>query len=110
MATDHAGRDDPPLPLYRLRPDLAPRHHEGRRTAGEADPRRPALGLEGIVVQHLTVARVAEGLGVAWDTANDAVLAEGRRVLIDDEHRFDEVTAIGVDEHVWITPSAATST
>jgi len=57
--------------------------------------------LEGIVVQHLTVARVAEGLGVAWNTANDAVLAEGKRVLIDDEHRFDGVTAIGVDEHVW---------
>ena len=34
------------------------------------------------MVQHLTVARVAEGLAVAWDTANDAVLAEGRRVLI----------------------------
>ena len=57
--------------------------------------------LEGIVIQHLTVARVAEGLGVAWDTANNAVLAEGRRVLIDDEHRFDGVTVIGVDEHVW---------
>jgi transposase len=57
--------------------------------------------LEGLVVQHLTVARVAEGLGVAWNTANDAVLAEGKRVLIDDETRFDGVTAIGVDEHVW---------
>lgn len=57
--------------------------------------------LEALVVQHLTVARVAEGLGVAWGTANDAVLAEGRRVLIGDEHRFDGVTAIGVDEHVW---------
>lgn len=57
--------------------------------------------LEGIVVQHLTVARVAEGLGVAWNTANDAVLAEGRRVLIDDEKRFDGVAVIGVDEHVW---------
>jgi transposase len=57
--------------------------------------------LEGIVVQHLTVARVAEGLGVAWNTANDAVLAEGKRVLIDDVGRFDGVTAIGVDEHVW---------
>ena len=33
--------------------------------------------LESIVVGHLTVARVAKGLGVAWDTANDAVLAEG---------------------------------
>jgi transposase len=57
--------------------------------------------LEGIVVQHLTVARVAEGLGVSWNTANDAVLAEGKRVLIDDPGRFDGVTVIGVDEHVW---------
>ncbi|WP_434614561.1 ISL3 family transposase [Arthrobacter sp. A5] len=57
--------------------------------------------LEGIVCQHLTVARVAEGLGVTWNTANKAVLAEGRRVLIDDQHRFDGVKVIGVDEHVW---------
>lgn len=57
--------------------------------------------LEGIVVGHLSVARVAEGLGVAWDTANDAVLAEAKRVLIDDPARFDGVSAIGVDEHVW---------
>jgi transposase len=57
--------------------------------------------LEGIVCQHLTVARVAEGLGVSWNTANDAVLAEGKRVLIDDPRRFDGVTVIGVDEHVW---------
>ena len=57
--------------------------------------------LEGIVCQHLTVARVAEGLGVSWNTANDAVLAEGRRVLIDDPDRFDGVQVIGVDEHVW---------
>ena len=57
--------------------------------------------LEGIVCQHLTVARVAEGLGVAWNTANDAVLAEGKRVLIDDDARFEGVKVIGVDEHVW---------
>ena len=57
--------------------------------------------LAGIVCQHLTVARVAEGLGVAWHTANDAVLAEGRRVLISDPTRFDGVKVIGVDEHVW---------
>ena len=57
--------------------------------------------LEAIVVQHLTVARVAEGLGVAWNTANDAVLAEGKRVLIEDEQRFDGVHVLGVDEHVW---------
>ena len=57
--------------------------------------------LEGIVVQHLTVARIAEGLGVAWDTANDAVLAEGKRVLIEDPARFNDVKVVGVDEHVW---------
>jgi transposase len=76
-------------------------------TSAAAEPRaklsRRGLrwALEGIVVQHLTVARVAEGLGVAWNTANNAVLAEGKRVLIDDEHRFDGAKVIGVDEHVW---------
>ena len=57
--------------------------------------------LSAIVCQHLTVARVAEALGVAWNTANGAVLAEGRRVLIADPTRFDGVRVIGVDEHVW---------
>jgi transposase len=76
-------------------------------TALAAEPRaklsRRGLrwALEAIVCQHLTVARVAEGLGVAWNTANDAVLAEGKRTLIEDTARFDGVTAIGVDEHVW---------
>jgi transposase len=57
--------------------------------------------LEGIVCQHLTVARIAEGLGVSWNTANNAVLAEGKRVLIGDPDRFDGVKVVGVDEHVW---------
>ncbi len=57
--------------------------------------------LEGIVIDHLTVSRVAAGLGVSWHTANDAVLAEGRRVLIDNPGRFDGVRVLGVDEHVW---------
>ena len=57
--------------------------------------------LEAIVVQHLTVARIAEGLAVSWNTANDAVLAEGKRVLIDDEHGSTASRVIGVDEHVW---------
>ena len=76
-------------------------------TTSAAEPRaklsRRGLrwALEAIVVQHLTVARVAEGLKVAWNTANDAVLAEGKRVLIDDPARFDGVQVIGVDEHVW---------
>ena len=57
--------------------------------------------LEALVLDHLTVSRVAAGLGVSWHTANDAVLAEGRRVLIDDPGRFDGVRVLGVDEHVW---------
>ena len=57
--------------------------------------------LEALVCQHLPVARIAESLDVSWHTANDAVLAEGKRVLIDDPRRFDGVTTIGVDEHVW---------
>ncbi len=76
-------------------------------TTAAAEPRakisRAGLrwALEGIVVGHLTMSRVAEGLGVAWNTANDAVLAEGKRVLIDDPARFDSVRVLGVDEHVW---------
>jgi hypothetical protein len=78
-----------------------------RQNTSKAAPPRAKLSrrglrwaLEGIVCQHLTVARVAEGLGVSWNTANDAVLAEGKRVLIGDPGRFDNVTAVGVDEHV----------
>jgi hypothetical protein len=52
--------------------------------------------------KHLTVAREAEGLAVSWNTANDAVLAEGKRVLIDDPHRFDAVRVIGVDGE-WLS-------
>ncbi|KQO01665.1 transposase [Arthrobacter sp. Leaf234] len=68
---------------------------------GKISRRGLAWALEAVVVDHLTVSRVAAGLGVSWHTANSAVLAEGKRRLIDDPHRFDRVTAIGVDEHVW---------
>src|SRR5690606_25259660 len=57
--------------------------------------------LEAVVVDHLSISRVAAGLGVSWHTANDAVIDAGRELLIDDETRFDGVTTIGVDEHVW---------
>ena len=76
-------------------------------TSAAAAPRaklsRGALrwALEAVVCQHLTLARVAECLAVSWNTANDAVLAEGKRALIGDPHRFDGVAVIGVDEHVW---------
>ena len=38
---------------------------------------------------------------MAWNTANTAVLAEGQRLLIDQPGRLDNVTVVGVDEHVW---------
>ncbi|MBM9466972.1 ISL3 family transposase [Nakamurella leprariae] len=57
--------------------------------------------LQGLVVGHLSIARIAEGLNVSWNTANAAVPTEGRRVLIGDPTRFDGVRVIGVDEHVW---------
>ena len=69
-------------------------------TSRAAEPRAKlsrrglAWALEAIVCQHLTVARVAEGLAVAWNTANDAVLAEGQRVLIGDPARFDGVDVV----------------
>jgi transposase len=76
-------------------------------TSAAAEPRaklsRRALrwALEAIVCQHLSVARIADALAVSWNTANSAVLAEGRRVLIEDPARFDGVRVIGVDEHAW---------
>lgn len=56
--------------------------------------------LEAVVIDHLTVARAATNLGVSWHTANTAILTVGKQ-LIDDPARFDGVTVIGVDEHVW---------
>ncbi|NKE10836.1 ISL3 family transposase, partial [Kocuria subflava] len=86
---DHCG--------YRWREDI---------TAAAAERAKLSRGgmrwaLEALVIDHLSIARVAAGLGVAWHTANDAVLAEGKRLLIDDPARFDGVRVIGVDEHVW---------
>ena len=88
------------------------RQDTSRAAEARAKLSRRALSwaLEAIVCQHLTVARVAEGLAVSWNTANDAVLGEGRRVLISDPARFDGVRVIGVDEHVWRHTPAATST
>jgi len=60
-----------------------------------------AWALKALVVDHATVSVIAAKLAVSWHTANDAILAEGRRVLIDVPTRFDNVAVSGVDEHVW---------
>lgn len=57
--------------------------------------------LRALVVDHDTVSVIADKLAVSWHTANSVVLAEGHRLLINDPNRFDGVSVIGVDEHVW---------
>lgn len=49
---------------------------------------------------RMSIARVAANLGVAWNTASDAILAAGTE-LVDSADRFDGVTTVGVDEHLW---------
>lgn len=49
---------------------------------------------------RMSIARVAANLGVAWNTASDAILAAGAE-LVDSADRLDGVTTVGVDEHVW---------
>jgi transposase len=83
------------------------RHVWRQDSTKAADPRAKSSrrglrwALEALVCQHLSVARVAEALAVSWNAANNTVLAEGQRVLIADPDRFDGVSVIGVDEHVW---------
>jgi transposase len=57
--------------------------------------------LKSVVIDRLSIARVAALLGTSWHTANTAVLAAGRELLINDPARLDGVRVIGVDEHVW---------
>lgn len=57
--------------------------------------------LKSVVIDRVSIARVADNLGVSWHTANDAVLDTGRRLLIDNPNRLDGVRVLGVDEHVW---------
>jgi len=76
-------------------------------TTAAAAPRaklsRPAVlwAVKSVVIDRLSIARVAAGLGASWHTVNDAVLAAGRRLLIDDPARLNGVRVIGVDEHCW---------
>ncbi|HKM16029.1 MAG TPA: ISL3 family transposase [Marinospirillum sp.] len=43
--------------------------------------------LAAIVIDHLSVSRVAAHLGVAWHTANNAIIQEGQRLLFNDPVR-----------------------
>lgn len=101
VAPNDAAGEGPLLRMHRVRSGVAPRHDQGCLGGVKVSHRGLGWALSGIVVRHLTVARMAEGLGMGWNTANDAMLAQGKCVLIDEPDRFDAVTAVGVDEHVW---------
>ena len=78
LVADDAVGEGPPLQVHRVRPGVAAGHLQNRAAPGEDLSTGLRWALEGIVCQHLTVARVAEGLGVSWHTANSAILAEGK--------------------------------
>lgn len=58
------------------------------------------MTVKSIVVDRMSIARVAANLGVAWNTASDAILADSTELLIDCCDRLEGVTTVGVDEHV----------
>ena len=57
--------------------------------------------LKCLVIDRMSISRIAAGLGAAWHTVNTAILATGQQLLVDDPSRFDGVRVLGVDEHVW---------
>ena len=102
VAADHAGSDGAPLPVHPVWARVAPRHQQRRRAAGEAVAPGSAVG-----AGRNRVPAPDRGPGRRRPRRrmehrpNDAVLAEGKRVLIEDPGRFDGVQVIGVDEHAW---------
>lgn len=49
-----------------------------------------------------TVAEVARQLGCDWHTVNDTVLAYGEALVDDDPNRYGPVTALGLDEVLFV--------
>ena len=64
---------------------------------------RPAVlwALKCLVIDRMSISRIAAGLGASWHTVNSAILATGQQLLLDVPGRFDGVRVLGVDEHVW---------
>ena len=50
--------------------------------------------------EHATVHGIARQLGTSWKTVWRAVEPELVK-LAEDESRFENVTTLGVDEHIW---------
>lgn len=55
-------------------------------------------GLRALGCESMSVSRVAAALGVAWHTANSAVMAQPEQVLNEVPDRFEGVEVLGVDD------------
>lgn len=79
------------------------RHDLASATQAKAKLTHAAVqwGLEALVVERMSISHIARRLGVAWDTANTAILEAGQRLLIEQPARLNGVAVIGVDEHLW---------
>ena len=91
-------------PRYRCRPCQQVWRHDLRVAAparGKLSRDAITLAVKSVVIDRMSIARIAANLGVAWNTAHDAVLAAAAELLFEDLTRLDGVTTVGVDEHVW---------
>ncbi|RMB60240.1 ISL3 family transposase [Tessaracoccus antarcticus] len=91
-------------PRYRCRPcGRIWRHNLQAAAPSRSKLSRDAitLAVKSVVIDRMSIARIAANLGVAWKTAHDAILASAAELLINDPDRLDGVTTVGVDEHVW---------
>lgn len=108
-----------PTPLHekvrRYRyPDCAIVWRQDTSTAAEPRAklsRHAALwALRAVVIDRLSIKRVTAGLGLAWNTANDAVLAAGHRLLINDPARLEGCRSSASMSTCGPTPATGRST
>ncbi len=91
-------------PRYRCHPCRQVWRHDLQAAAparGKLSRDAITLAVKSVVIDRMSIARIAANLAVAWNTAHDAILAAATALLFDDPARLDGVTTIGVDEHVW---------
>lgn len=101
MEANGFGGGGPPLRAPAAWAGLTSQHH-GRGAVERGSCRAIAvmLAVKSIVIDQMSIARAAALLGVAWNTASDAILAAGTE-LVDNADRLEGVTTIGIDEHTW---------
>jgi transposase len=78
-------------------------HRAGRsggRAAGVADGTGVPWAIEQLRREHASIAGLARQLGTTWRTVWLSIRPLLQRTA-DDESRFEGVTRLGVDEHVW---------